>query len=255
MRDLRSKATGFVRERLVRPLLPDSVATHVNRNDRVGALYRAWGYIFTNRMEGAYYEFGVYRGSSFRASYQAYQFFQQWLEGQLSSAEPWRQEVSAPFARAQHSFYAFDTFQGMPENGEENAVFAAGNFLCSLEEFSRLNAEASVREGATVRYFRGTFDSIYQRRADEIQALQPAAIANIDCDLYASTRDALKILASKLRQGSVLLMDDWNGFYAQSSKGGRRALKEFSERRPEFSFEPWFAYEFVGQAFLVHMAT
>jgi hypothetical protein len=34
----------------------------LNKNDRAGALHRAWGHIFTNHIQGDYVEFGVYQG-------------------------------------------------------------------------------------------------------------------------------------------------------------------------------------------------
>ena len=41
----------------------------INRNDRIGALYKAWGYIFSNQIEGDYLEYGVFRGTTFIHSY------------------------------------------------------------------------------------------------------------------------------------------------------------------------------------------
>lgn len=121
-----------------------------------------------------------------------------------------------------------------------------------LMNFHRLNQEAGIIEGESVRYFVGTFADVEQREAKALKELQPAAIVNIDCDLYDSARAALEIGARKLVQGTVLLFDDWNTFAAKQSAGERRALKEFLQNHPEFQIESWFPYEFVGQAFLVH---
>lgn len=242
----------LVREKLVRPLLPHGVTAGLNRNDRIGAFHRAWGHVFTNHLRGAYYEFGVYFGEGFRASHQVHTFFTRWLQRQLGADEPWRRDVAKQYADFTPHFYAFDTFQGMPEHAEDNDVLGPGHFRCSLEEFARLNRKAGLIEGPAVRYFVGTFQQILRRDADVLAGLQPAAVVNIDCDLYASARDALEIVGSKLMQGSVLLVDDWNIFAADPEKGERRALREFLASHPAFSFEPWFSYEYAGQAFLVH---
>ena len=249
---IRSTTAAFIRERAIRPLLPDAITTDLNRNDRVGALHRAWGHVFTNSMKGGYYEFGVYRGDAFRASIRVHRAFAKWLQEQRSSHEPWRRRAAGPYASFQHHFYAFDTFEGIPDNQEGNQVFANGNFACSWEEFSRLNRKAGITEGPRIQYFKGTFEEIRAREADRLAQLQPAAIVNIDCDLYASARDALQLVAPKLVQGSVLLVDDWNTFAARGDRGERRAVTEFLERHPDYTVEPWFAYEFTGQAFLVH---
>ena len=42
---------------------------NINRNDNLGALHKAWGYVFTNQLYGSYYEFGVYEGNSMINSY------------------------------------------------------------------------------------------------------------------------------------------------------------------------------------------
>lgn len=252
MPTLRSMIGSLIREKLVRRLLPYEVIAAGNRNDRAGAVHRAWGHLFTNHIEGAYYEFGVYRGETFRASYRSYQELSAWAERQLISNEPWRRAAIDTYATSRHEFYAFDTFSGMPENSEGNVIFSARNFECSLEKFSRLNRKAGIVEGKGVRYFKGTFVEIAAREGPALATLQPAAIVNIDCDLYASTRDALQLVEPKLQQGSVLLVDDWNVFNADRNCGERRAIREFLAAHPAFSFEPWFAYAFAGQAFLVH---
>ena len=53
--------------------MPFWVKSPQNRNDRIGALYKAWGHVINSNMGGAYYEFGIYKGSSFRESFLAYQ--------------------------------------------------------------------------------------------------------------------------------------------------------------------------------------
>lgn len=251
-RAIRSSVASVIRERVVRRLLPHSVTADINRNDRVGALHRAWGHVFTSQLQGAYYEFGVYKGEAFRASRQVYQTFFDWQQGQLVSDEPWRRQVARPYAEFRHHFYAFDTFEGMPDNAEGNHNFTKGTFLCSLEEFSRLNRGVGIVEGPQVRYFMGTFAEVARRDRAIVETLQPAAIVNLDCDLYASARDALELVAPRLMQGTVLLVDDWNTFAARRDAGERKAIREFLQTHRGWECEPWFAYHYSGQAFLLH---
>lgn len=251
-RSMRSVAASIVRERVVRRLLPYEVISYGNRNDRAGALHRAWGHVFSNQLEGAYYEFGVYRGASFRTAVRAYQELAAWARAQTTSDETWRRQAFEAYSKYPHAFYAFDTFSGIPTNAEGRSAFAAGYYTCSLDEFRRLNREEGIEESVRIRYFQGRFADIAQQHAETLAGLQPAAIVNIDCDLYASARDALDIVMPKLLQGSALLFDDWNNFAADRDRGERRAAQEFLERHPAFSLEPWFPYAHDGQAFLVH---
>lgn len=239
-------------EQVSRALLPRYLTSNINRNDRVGALHRAWGYIFSNQLRGAYYEFGVYFGDSFRNSYRVYGDFAHWIQSQLHSTETWRPKLAAHYADFAHEFYAFDTFEGIPENNEGNAAFQKGNFACDLATFRRLNSAVGIKDGGRFKTFKGRFRDVAKNQSGDLEQLQAAAIVNIDGDLYASAVEALDIIAPKLVQGSVLLMDDYHHFAARNDAGTRRAVKEFLEKHPNLSLESWFAYEFVGQAFLVH---
>ena len=89
----------------------------------------------------------------------------------------------------------------------------------------------------------------------DLVELQPAAIINLDCDLYSSAREALEIVAPKLIQGSVILADDWNTFGGDRKSGERKAVSEFLEEHPDIEFENWFPYQYAGQAFIVHINT
>ena len=62
----------------IKRALPAYVTFDQNRNDTPGALFKAWGLAIVNQMKGAYYEFGVYQGESFRESYRIYQEYAAW---------------------------------------------------------------------------------------------------------------------------------------------------------------------------------
>ena len=172
------------------------------------------------------------------------------MKAQSESHEMWRRKINWDL---KHSFYAFDTFEGMPENDEKNQAFSKGTFLSSLDEVKSAGEKIGMREGGQIKYFKGNFSDIAKERSDEFSNLQPAAIVNIDCDLYESSRDALEIINPKLRQGTVLLMDDYNCFSANQKEGERYALSEFLEKNPDKEVEKWFSYLYSGQAFIVHI--
>ena len=231
-------------------LLPHYIKFDQNRNDRPGALFKAWGHVLTNHIRGGYYEFGIYKGESFRESYRIYQDYVVWMDSQSKSPEMWRRKIKWEH---NHHFYAFDTFEGMPDYAENEETFAKGTFLSTLEEVKLAGRRKGMLEGEAVRYFKGIFSEIARYNAEEIDTLQPAAIVNIDCDLYASASDALEMVKPKLQQGTILMMDDWNCFSADRNKGERRALKEFLEKNLEFEVESYFPYSHTGQAFIIHL--
>lgn len=218
----------------------------LNRNDRIGALHRAWGHIFTNHISGDYVEFGVYHGDSFVESYKQYTIFNRWLQGQLVSAEAWRRSVALRYSTQKAHFHGLDTFSGMPENSEGNATFAGGTYLSSHAAVRAKCLEAGMPP-KTFSLYEGLFSDT---AIDLAARLSPKiAIANIDCDIYGSAVDALAAIRDRLQLGCVLLFDDYNAYCADNKQGERRAFREFCDAVP-FKFEPWFAYQYAGQAFM-----
>ena len=219
---------------------------HVNRNDRMGALFRSWGHIATNQIQGDYYEFGVFQGDSLVQSFQAWSDFKSWVNKQVGADAPaWRQEVWKEYSEFNPRFVGVDTFEGMPDNDESSTIFAKGTFQTSLELVEG-KCESVGLSSPELTLVKGLFAD-----TDKELIAPKAAIINVDGDLYQSAVDALELVKDSIQQGTVLLMDDYNMFNAANDKGERRALLEFCERT-DIEIEPWFPYQFVGQAFLCH---
>lgn len=219
---------------------------HTNRNDRFGALVKAWGYIVSDMMVGDYYEFGTYTGNSMVSSIKAHFIFKSWLDDQRVSSEPWRREVFSSYV-FNPVFCGYDTFAGMPANDEEHGVWAQGSFRGDLESVRQRCVETGLPEDR-LNLVKGDFKEV-----EAASTPGKAAIINIDCDLYQSAVEALRIVKDKIQQGTVLLADEYHAFGASNSKGERRAMREFSEQTG-ITFEPWFAYKFSGHAFLCHLS-
>ena len=161
----------------------------------------------------------------------------------------WRQNIKWDF---DHHFYAFDTFEGMPEILKTTSILFK-DFLSSLENVKLEGENIGMYEGDSVKYFKGIFSDVLANNTPDIAKLQPAAIVNIDSDLYMSACDALEIVKPKLQQGTILMMDDWNCFRADNNQGERRALREFLENNSNIETGSYFPYSFTGQAFIVHI--
>lgn len=221
------------------------VGANLHRNDALGALYRAWAYVHATQLAGDYYEFGVYRGNSLAHSWLSYRHLRGRLE--RSAGLPFRHEGTVlGFLSRTPRFYGFDTFCGMPDNDEGEDTLAGGSFFAGVDQAKARCAAVGLRE-PQLQLVAGRF-------ADNAQALGdgPAAVVNVDCDLYASARDALGLIAPRLVQGSVLLCDDYDLFRADRGQGERRALDECA-RDHGIVFEPWFAYGAASRAFLCHV--
>ena len=232
---------------LIKSLIGSRLARfNLHRNDAIGALYRAWLYVYASEMRGDYYEFGVHQGNSLAHSYRAYYYCS--TQYRKNKVPPQAIDVRKNYFDFQPDFYAFDTFEGMPENNEGQFVHA-GSFMTSVPIVKEMCRKAGL-EGNKLQIRKGLFSDYF----NQFQGGQktPACIIHIDCDLYGSALDALKISKSLMQQGTVLLMDDYNLFAASNRAGERRALREFMQAH-QIEFEPWFAYGPASQAFFCHL--
>lgn len=81
--------------------------------------------------------------------------------------------------------------------------------------------------------------------------LPEAAIALVDCDLYESATEALRMLRTRMTVGTILLFDDFNAFAGDDNHGERRALCEFESQYPSFERTHLFSFGPFGEAFKV----
>lgn len=175
-----------------------------------------------------YFEFGCHSGRTFSAAVRAAKFLG------MRNAE----------------FYAFDSFEGLPEtNPEVDGYFKTGSFCTGRANFVRIvekNTGLRLDDNHIVQGY--YVDSL----TPELQARMPkAGIVHIDVDLYSSTVELLEFIKPLLVVGSILIFDDWYCFPPGTNKGEVRALKEFCLENPSFSVEEWKTYSTFGKSFFV----
>jgi O-methyltransferase len=185
---------------------------------------------------GDYLEFGTYRGESFTAFFGA---------AEKHGVKDMR-------------FFAFDSFEGLPETptctaATDNAAktgFAPGNYACSQEEFRDILNSKGV-DMSRVTLVPGFYDQSLTPTLKTELSLEYAGIVNIDCDIYESTVDVLSFITSLLRDGSLLLFDDWFAYGSHPFRGEQRACREWLEANPQFHLTEYFKYTRTGVAFIV----
>lgn len=179
---------------------------------------------------GDYLEFGVYRGSCFISAYKL-----------------------ATRKRLPMRFYAFDSFEGLPEPDDVESGynhFSAGQYACSQNEFRSILKKARVNLDR-VTLIPGFFET--SLRSDEVRSLpiKRIAVAWVDCDLYSSTVPVLEYLTPLLTSGSVLVFDDWFSFGGDPAAGELRAVREWLVRNPNIQLIEYRKFGISGIAFLV----
>lgn len=189
-------------------------------------------------VKGDYLEFGTFRGRSFLAFYRA----------------------AEKHGLGDMRFLGFDSFEGLPEtptcraakDGDSPSSFVAGNYSCSQDEFTQILTDAGVDMDRVI-LTPGFFDqSLTPELARELPT-ESAAIVNIDCDLYESTVDVLSFVTPYLRNGTLLLFDDWLAYGAHPYRGEQRACHEWLQANPHLHLTEYFKYTHSGVAFIVSM--
>ncbi|MHB8901029.1 MAG: TylF/MycF/NovP-related O-methyltransferase [Thermoguttaceae bacterium] len=153
--------------------------------------------------QGDYLEFGVFRGSSFISAYYA-------------SRKAGLRDVR---------FFAFDSFQGLPEGELYN--WSKGIYACSKRRFLANVRKAGV-DMRRVRTVEGYFCDSLTEAAKRECGIRRAAVVHLDCDLRSSTAEALEFITEMVDEGTVLIFDNWACFDASDEHGQRRAFRDWA---------------------------
>jgi hypothetical protein len=136
--------------------------------------------------EGLVVEFGVYQGDSIRA-------IGEWAGGPV---------------------HGFDSFEGLPEDWSGTSE-TAGKFNAS-GKLPRVPGNVTLHAG----WFENTLPPFLAAHPG------PLAFANIDCDLYSSTKTVFDALAPRIGPGTVLAFDEYFNYH-NWQQHEFKAFKEF----------------------------
>lgn len=214
-------------------------------------LKKAFLYTFFAQLEGDYLEFGVYDGENLSM---AYHFSQLTKEPTIL-----KNDITGLFNDnlERMNFYAFDSFQGIPElkkedlNGYRQPDFIKGSYSCNIEVFKD-NISKNGVDLLKVKIVDGWYDEILNENTKRSLPLKGAAVVYIDCDLYSSTVPVLDFITDYLVDGSVLIFDDWFAYRGNPEKGEQRAFYEWLNKNPQIKVSEFHKFSWHGNSFIVH---
>jgi hypothetical protein len=199
----------------VRPYTMTTVA-------RIEAVCSATEYILRNKIPGAFVESGVWKGGSSMAAALTL------IKNGVTDRE----------------FYLFDTFEGMPPPGEEDALIGSDN--ASIRAWWEAENERLSKEGGDP-WLTASVDMVRRHMSltgydldhvhlvagmveDTVPASAPDQIAflRLDTDFYSSTKVELETMFPRLSPGSIMIVDDY-GF----TEGTRKAVDEYFASYPD----------------------
>ena len=148
-------------------------------------------------------------------------------------------------------FFGFDSFEGIIGANSDEA-WQDGTFVSNRATL-HFNMEVAGCDMARFVSVQGNFIGGLTPNLYEELGLDVCLVAHIDCDVYSPAKAALDFLTPLLRQGSVLLFDDFHGNAASNRTGERRALREWLDGNPHIQVEPLFDYSVIGRSYVVHV--
>lgn len=193
----------------------------------------AMNFVFYSRLKGDYWEFGVSEGRSFAA---AFHFAQMRGLGSMK-------------------FYAFDSFQGLPEprgGDSEFWRFKKGYCACDIHKFKKNITGAGVDPDKII-IVPGWYNQVLNEQTKKQLPANKAAIVHIDCDLYESTISALNFITDYMQDGSIIIFDDWFAFNGNPRRGEQKAFREWLENNRQFQSSPFYRAGWSTRSFIIHI--
>ena len=208
--------------------LPSSLQKNFALKSRLQFFERAQYYLQVNRIDGIYAEFGSHEANTFRMALRTLG-----LPGKPNKI---------------FKFYAFDSFEGMPEPEgiDKQKIWRKAMNFTSEKKFRSIVKKDLHRVETVKGFYEISLPNF------DFDPEEKVALAYIDCDYYSSTAVCLEFLIGNLQHGCLLAFDDWDCFYSDPKRGQKRAFYEFSEKVAEnFHFEELCNIPSGGRCFVV----
>lgn len=182
-------------------------------------------------LEGAYYEFGLFKG------------FMLWY-----AENAFRHLTGEGF-----KFYGFDSFEGLPSDSiDEHEWWLPGNYTASREQVMN-NLKLHGANMSRIHLCQGWFSAEVFSKFAEQNELKRMAIVNIDSDMYESCMEVFKFFGDFFEIGTILLFDEIRNVFPteEEEHGENKAVREYLSTRPSLKLTHLIDYGTVGSAFQV----
>ena len=178
-----------------------------------------------------YLEFGIFRGFGF------------W----------YAQALAADMGVKDMRFFGFDSFLGLPPLSEIDmgVEFHEGAYCCPRRDVEAFLIQHGVDWNKTF-LVEGEFRKTLIPETIKKYKLRRCSICVIDCDLYESSKLALKFITSLIQDGTIVLFDDWRSFGNDPNKGEQKAFAEFLERNSNIEAKPFMEFGGHGKGFVLN---
>lgn len=205
--------------------------TEQAQRERFEFMARAAGYLGAAGIKGDYHEFGCFSATTFRMM--------------LTQARLFSLDIP--------KFWAFDSFQGLPEPDEGVTLpeWSRGTMKMSEWAFRAIIEDHGLfvdRVHTVSGFFADTLTGQLQA---QFAKERPIAFVNVDCDLYKSAVPIFRFIEPLMQEGTLIYIDDYYvGYSGSPKKGVAGAFWELAElgrwRFHEFQSVGWWGKSFIA---------
>lgn len=195
------------------------------------AFARVFNFVYFNKIDGDYLEFGVARGSTMKMA--------------LNNARVRR--ISGM------NFYGVDTFEGFPETiGPETSFRTYRNIVGSrVFSIDTLEEKLGFKGIENLKFLKLNMENGDLQKLHEFANLSNLAVIHLDMDYYLPTYTALMEIHKGFKIGTILMFDNFFFFSGSDLMGERKALSDFRKRHINLTISEYFNYGWHGKAFIV----
>jgi hypothetical protein len=180
-------------------------------------------------VQGGYFEFGIYEGTSLYAAVRAHQ--------KIRSKIP-------------RNFYGFDSFDDGFKYFDKRDIhpfFKEGDFVSSYEKVKKRFSKFQ-----NVKLIKGYFEeTVANGKGADIHGNDKCAMLFIDCDLMNPAIVALEYAKPLLQKGSIIIIDDYFAYKGDESLGTYGAFHKFLHDNPNIKAREFADYGYGGKSFIV----
>jgi hypothetical protein len=199
--------------------------------------FKAFKYTEHCKLKGDYLEFGIWKGRTFSKAYHTWEMIK-------------RKNKSSKSVK----FWAFDSFQGLPEIScpidKETGEFFKGDYRCGEDTFKKILINNKIAP-EQVNIIPGWFNESLDVEKLKKIGLAHAAVILVDCDLYASAVSVLNFITDFIQNGTVIIFHDWFVFRGDPDRGEQRAFREWLSRNPNIKAVEWQKTNWSGNSFIL----
>jgi hypothetical protein len=207
----------------------------MNRQTEKAFFYqKTYDFLTDNRVNGDYYEFGCHRCRTFR----------------MALTEARKHNLSTM------KFYAFDSFEGLPEPTSDTSVeiWKQGALTTSEAEFLQMTNNHG-HYSHNIKTVKGFYNESLTKllQTQLIDSGRKAMLINVDCDLYESAVPVFNFIEPLLQEGTVIYIDDlFAGYKGSPNKGVALAFLEW-QKESRWRIVRHLDIGWWGRSYIVHL--